>query len=122
MGLEGAREYIRIDEEGLLVLECEADNFIRKVPNSFIYLTEVPGRAIRSLVAPHGPSVLKVERERDAVHYLIHPPHSAVFIRKPGIITILVWDYYCISADASIWIKNNLAVWEKLLSTFKIHS
>lgn len=46
-----------------LVLDHEVGDFKRKVPDCFIYLTEVPGRVIRRLVAPHGASVIKAERE-----------------------------------------------------------
>lgn len=60
-----------------LVLEHEVHAFVRKVPNCFIYLNEVPGRVISSVVS-HEPSVIK--GEIGIFQYQIHPLHSTVFI------------------------------------------
>lgn len=71
---------MQINEGVLLVLEHEVDDFMRKVSNCCIYLTEVPGRVIRNLVAPHGPSVIQGDIEKGIFQYQIHPLHSTVFI------------------------------------------
>lgn len=83
---------MQINEGVWLVLEREVDDFMRKVPSCFIYLTEVPGGVIRSSVTPHGPSVIKGELDE---HLPISNPSSALHClyqpqKKPEIITILV--------------------------------
>lgn len=78
----------QINEGGWLVLERVVDNFMRKVPNCLLYPTEVPGGVIRSLVAPHGLSVIKEEIER---HFQIHPLHSTVFINHGESLGLLIY-------------------------------